>query len=193
MPEASGNTPLDPEEVADLIPSLISKEELNEWESENILQARIWATSPRRLKRIDLFSEAFLRALHSRMFDRTWRWAGSYRKTEKNIGVQPILIVQQLAVLLGDARFWLEHRTYDSHELCVRFHHKLVWIHPFPNGNGRHARMMADLISIKLGSPELTWGRQSLVQVGEAREAYLAALRTADLGDFTPLLRFALD
>ncbi len=126
------------------------------------------------------------------MFDQTWKWAGTYRKTEKNIGVALHLILESIGNLLGDARFWLEHETYPIHELAVRFHHRLVWIHPFPNGNGRHARLVADLMTRKYGGKDLTWGSKELVAEGNARHAYLEALRAADAGDLRPLTLFSV-
>jgi hypothetical protein len=120
-----GNTPLSPEEQDDLIPDLTTKEELNEWERQNILEASAWALDPRNLNRQDPFSEAYARELHLRMFDQTWKWAGAYRSTEKNIGIPHYQIREALPALLGDARYWVEHQTFEPDELAVRFHHKL--------------------------------------------------------------------
>jgi Fic-DOC domain mobile mystery protein B len=187
---SDGNTPLSAEEVAELIPSLATKEELNEWERENFLLARKWAirnrTSP-----IEMASDEYIRKLHEKMFDETWKWAGQYRKTEKNLGVPFHEIRERLGVLLGNARFWIENSTYPADEIAVRFHHDLVLIHPFPNGNGRHARLMADVLVMKLGHLALSWGATDLVKAGEVRAKYLAALRAADNGDIRPLLEFA--
>jgi Fic-DOC domain mobile mystery protein B len=184
-----GATPLSPEELADLIPSLGSREELNEWERANILEGRAWAIAAN-TKAKDLLSDNYIRLLHRKMFDQTWEWAGSYRQTEKNIGVPPAQIREQLAVLLGDVHYWVEHNTYPPDELVVRFHYRLVKIHPFPNGNGRHGRLIADMLAAQLKIPEFTWGSKELVKVGRAREAYLEAMRAADAGDFTRLLQF---
>lgn len=148
-----GNTPLSPDEQADLIPDLTTKEELNEWERQNILEAAAWAFEPRNLNRHDPFSETYVRALHLRMFDQTWKWAGVYRTSEKNIGIPHYQIREALPILLGDARYWVERRTFEPDELAVRFHHRLVWIHPFANGNGRHARLIADVVAQRLGRP----------------------------------------
>ena len=186
-----GNTPLSPDEEDDLIPPLATKQELNEWERQNILRATRWALASRNLRRNDPLDEAYLRKLHQRMFDETWKWAGRYRKTEKNIGVPCYRIREELAILLGDARFWLEHGTYAPDELAVRFHHRLVWIHPFANGNGRHARLMADVIASRQGRPAFSWGRDHIAQAGEVRRAYIEALQGADRGDIEPLLRFS--
>jgi Fic-DOC domain mobile mystery protein B len=136
-------------------------------------------------------SEDYIRELHNRMFDQTWAWAGTYRKTEKNLGVPVVLIRERLAQSLGNAKYWLENKTYDVDECAIRFHHELVVIHAFPNGNGRHARLIADIVAAKYGRPVFSWGSEDLIPVGETREAYLSSLRAADNGDIQQLLRFA--
>jgi Fic-DOC domain mobile mystery protein B len=186
-----GNTPLTPEEQDDLIPDLTTREELNEWERQNILEAAAWALDPRNLNRQDPLTEAYLRELHLRMFDQTWKWAGTYRTTEKNIGIPYYQIREALPALLGDTRYWVEHRTFEPDELAVRLHHRLVWIHPFANGNGRHARLMADVVLQRLGRPVFTWGSADIVQTGDFRRSYIDALRAADKNDFEPLIAFA--
>jgi Fic-DOC domain mobile mystery protein B len=185
-----GNTPLSPDELADLIPNLATKQELNEWERENILLGRDWATTDR-TGALDMASDQYIRKLHRKMFDQTWKWAGEYRCTEKNIGVPFHEIRERVFALLGDLRYWIENNTYSLDEIAVRFHHRLVLIHPFANGNGRHARLIADVLAIKLGRSTLTWGSASLVKQGEAREKYLQAIRVADNGDIQPLVEFA--
>jgi Fic-DOC domain mobile mystery protein B len=125
------------------------------------------------------------------MFDQTWKWAGQYRRTEKNIGIPAYQTREQLGVLLGDVRYWIEHGTYSPDEIAVRFHHRLVVIHPFPNGNGRHARLIADVLAIKMGRPAFTWGATDLVRPGEARAQYLEAIRAADKGEMQTLIAFA--
>ena len=187
----SGNTSLSPEEQDDLIPDLSTKEELNEWERQNIIEAYAWVFERRNLRRNDPLTEPYVRQLHRRMFDQTWKWAGAYRSTEKNIGIAHYQIREALAALLGDARYWLEHQTYPADEAAVRFHHRLVWIHPFANGNGRHARVMADILVQRQGRPAFTWGGASIVHAGEFRSRYIQALRAADAGDLRPILKFA--
>ena len=188
----SGNTPLSPEERAGLIPDLATKEELNEWERENILSARTWALSDRQVRSQHPLTQHYVRELHRRMFDQTWEWAGTFRKTEKNIGVPFYEIPERSENLLRDARYWVEHKTYPADEIAVRLHHGLTFIHPFPNGNGRHARLMADVVAAKLGEPVFTWGAAAdLVEIGETRSTYIKALQSADGGDIRPLLRFA--
>lgn len=187
---SDGNTPLSPEELADLIPSLATKEELNEWERENILLGREWATADR-TSPAGIASDEYVRKLHTKMFDQTWKWAGEYRRTEKNIGVPVHEIRDSFMALCGDVRFWIENSTYSPDEIAVRFHHRLAIIHPFPNGNGRHARLIADVLAMKLGRPAFTWGSANLIKEGEARTRYLEAIRAADNGNIQPLLKFA--
>ncbi len=184
-----GNTPLSPEEEDDLIPALATKQELNEWERQNILAANQWAFAPR--NRRDPLDETYLRILHRHMFDATWKWAGKYRTTEKNIGVPFYRIREELAILLADANFWREHGTYALDELAVRLHHRLVWIHPFANGNGRHARLIADVIASRGGRPVFSWGSAEIASTGQVRRRYIEALQSADKGNIQPLLQFA--
>jgi Fic-DOC domain mobile mystery protein B len=185
-----GNTSLSPEELRDLIPNLATKEELNEWERENILLAREWAIGDR-TRPSDMVADEYVRKLHGKMFDETWKWAGQYRRTEKNIGVPAHEIRERLAALFGDVRYWIEKRTFSADEIAVRFHHRLVFIHAFVNGNGRHGRLLADVLVMKLGRRVFTWGSGDLVKPGEARARYLEAIRAADAGDIPLLLEFA--
>ena len=187
---SDGNTLLSPEELADLIPSLATQEELNEWERENILFGSEWANADR-TNPVDMASNEYIRKLHRRMFDQTWKWAGEYRRTEKNIGVPVHEIRERVMALFGAVRYWIENSTYSPDEIAVRLHHQLVLIHPFPNGNGRHARLIADVFVTKLDRPAFSWGSANLVKEGEARNEYLEAIRAADNGDIQPLLTFA--
>lgn len=186
-----GNTPLTPEELADLIPNLAAREELNEWERENILRARRWALGRRNRQNSDPVSDEYIRKLHHRMFDQTWKWAGIYRKSEKTLGVPVHQMREMLMTLLGDTTYWIENKTYFADEIAIRFHHRLILIHLFPNGNGRHGRLIADVLAVRLGRPAFTWGGLSMAKLGEAREKYLQAMNTADTGDIFPLLEFA--
>jgi Fic-DOC domain mobile mystery protein B len=181
------STPLTEEEREDLIPSYIAlRPELNEAEQANILEAEEWAFARKR----DVLDERFLTGLHKRMFGRVWRWAGKFRKTERNMGIDAYRITVELRQLLDDCRYWIEHGTYEPDEIAARFHHRLVWIHPFPNGNGRHARIATDLLLVSMGRPRFTWGRVNLVDPGETRQRYVDALRAADHHDIGPLLEF---
>jgi len=183
-----GATPLDADELASLIPGHITTQgELNEWEQLNIAHGENWA----RKQRKEILNEGFVRQLHKQMFGETWKWAGEFRKSDKNIGVDWLTIGVELKKLLDDAHYQLEHASYPPDEIAARFHHRLVAIHPFPNGNGRHARLMADLLVERLGQPRFTWGSRSLVDAGETRQCYIAALQAADARDIAPLLTFA--
>lgn len=184
-----GATPLDPDLLAVLIPDLSTQGELNEWEAENIAVALRWALRSRTLKR-DLLTVTGLTLLHRRMFDQTWRWAGKFRNTDTNIGVswhQESVLVQALC---DDVRHQIETAVYSWDELGARFHHRLVLIHPFPNGNGRHARLATDLLLAYHNQPIFTWGSVSLIDDSTTRQEYLTALREADHGSFESLLRF---
>lgn len=186
--EDDAATPLTPDEREGLIPSYITlRRELNEAEQIGIEDADRWAFGRRR----ELLDERFLKALHKRMFGQVWRWAGAYRTTARNIGVDAYRIGTELHQLLDDVRYWIEHQTFAPDEIAIRFHHRLVAIHPFPNGNGRHARLAADMLAVQLGQPRFTWGRANLVEPKETRRAYVAALRAADAHDIAPLLAFA--
>jgi Fic-DOC domain mobile mystery protein B len=181
-------TPLTQEERAGLIPSYITlKQELNEAEQIGIADADRWAFRRRR----DVLSEQFLLDLHRRMFGDIWRWAGKFRESPRNIGVDHWAISVELRQLLDDVRVWITERTYPPDEIAVRFHHRLVLVHPFPNGNGRHARLAADLLAWSLGQEHFSWARSDLASASETRKRYVAALRLADRHDMGPLLAFA--
>ena len=185
--EDDAATPLTAEERASLIPAYITlRRELNEVEQIGIADADRWAFARKR----NVLDEKFLKNLHKRMFGKVWRWAGSYRHTERNIGIDAWRIQTEIVQLLDDVRYWIEHESFGRDEIAARFHHKLVWIHCFPNGNGRHARLATDLLLVNLGLLRFTWGRANLVNAGDTRRAFVAALRAADEHDFEPLLRF---
>jgi len=191
--QAPGNTPLTPDELTGLRPSLATKGDLDQFERMNILEANRWAFSPRVLKRENPFIEPYLRRLHRRMFDQTWTWAGRYRKTNKNLGLPFHQIMNGIAAILGDIHYWLENETFDIDEIAIRYHHRLVWIHPFPNGNERHARLLADIIAVKNGREQFNWGRKELKETGPARAEYIRCLRAADADndDIQGLINFA--
>lgn len=182
-------TPLDAEEREGLLQTWITtRADLNEAEQANIDDAVAW-TQLRRDP--DILTEGFVFELHRRMFGDVWSWAGSTRKTGKNIGIDPVQIHVQLGGLLRDARFWVDQDSFPPDEIAVRLHHALVAIHPFPNGNGRHARLMADLFIAELGGAPFSWGSGTLRGIGALRAEYIGALRAADRHDFAPLLAFA--
>lgn len=190
--EPDDATPLEPAEREGLLQSWVThRRDLNEAERENILRGALWARRRRGLTALRLLDGDFIRRLHGRMFGDVWEWAGSYRQTERNIGIAAYRIGVELETMLGDVRYWVEHQTYNPDETAIRLHHRLVAIHPFPNGNGRHARLIADLLIEKLGGEVFSWGGGSLTDVGELRARYVAALRIADGHDIAPLLVFA--
>jgi Fic-DOC domain mobile mystery protein B len=190
-----GNTPIRKEEAEQLIPRISTMGELNEYEALNIVHAKEWAFSERTMKAKKPLEESYMRELHKKMFEEVWKWAGTYRKHEVSIGCDPHEIIEKLGQILGNARYWLEKKIFSVDESAIRFHHQLVYrIHPFANGNGRHARMVTDVIAVKYGRPEFTWGSgQNLMQEGDARSRYLAALRALDQNenDVKALLEFA--
>jgi Fic-DOC domain mobile mystery protein B len=192
---SEGNTSIRPEEAEQLIPRISTMWELNEYEALNIVQAREWALNRRTIKSTNPLKEPYVRTLHSKMFDKVWKWAGTYRKNELNVGCDPNEIVQRIPQLLSNTQYWLDQKKFPIDECVIRFHYQLFSkIHPFANGNGRHARMIADVVAMKYGRPEFSWGSgQNLVAEGNARAAYLAALRALDANenDVRPLLEFA--
>ena len=187
-----GQTPLDEDEMEGLlIPSIATRAELDEFEQQNIEQAMQW-TLGRSLKPGVIFTEDFIRTVHKRMYGDVWAWAGSFRKTNKNIGVDKWQIPSDLKYLLDDAKYWHENNTYPPDEIAVRFKHRIVSIHCFANGNGRHSRLMADIIIEKIYKlPVFSWGAANLSSEGDTRTAYLKAVKSADKGDYSWLLAFA--
>jgi len=187
-----GQTPLDEDEKEGLlIKSIATRGELDEFEQQNIEDAIQWSLT-RKFKSEQILSETFILALHKRMYKNVWRWAGEYRKTNKNIGVDKLEIPVALRSLIDDASYWLEHNVYEPDEFALRFKHRLVSIHCFPNGNGRHSRMIADIIIEKIYQlPVFSWGSKSLADENDSRKNYLIAIRKADKGDLELLLKFA--
>jgi Fic-DOC domain mobile mystery protein B len=189
VPDADGSTPLAPDELSQLRPSWVrTRGDLNRAEAEAIA-----ATQRHFARRVPLLEvildDLWLRRLHERMFGAVWGWAGNYRCTERNIGVGPNRIAVDVRNLTADAVWWFRGDA-PAEEAAARFHHRLVLIHPFPNGNGRHARMASDLCLRSLGRPQLTWGRTLQLPVDEVRGRYISALRAADAGDLGPLVAF---
>jgi Fic-DOC domain mobile mystery protein B len=187
-----GQTPLNEEEQDGLlIPSISTREELDEFEQLNIEKAIQW-TFGKKWKAEQLFTEKFVKDLHKRMYGEVWKWAGAFRESEKNIGIKSYLISSELKMLLDDALFWVQNGTYSPEELAIRFKHRLVSIHCFSNGNGRHSRLMADLIMEKVfNATFFSWGSTNLVKANETRTAYIKAIKMADKHDLNPLIDFA--
>jgi len=188
--EPEGATPLDPDERTGLkFKHVTTRNQLDELEQVNIEVGLRWLA---RRRNGDVLTEGFVRDLHRRLFGDVWEWAGTFRQNEKNIGVDPLQIAVQLRMLLDDARYWAEHGTYTPLEAAARFHHRLVQIHLFPNGNGRHARITADVFLEEcFGHPPIDWtAGHDLQSMNERRNEYIAALRAADAGEFGRLLAF---
>jgi len=183
-----GATPLDPDEFSGLkFPHIQTRGELDQMEQVNIQDGLRWLAQQ---KEINVFNDTFLRELHKRLFGEVWSWAGSFRLTEKNIGVAPEQIAVSLRNLLDDVEYWCEYETYDQQEIALRFHHRLVQIHLFPNGNGRHARIATDALLLKkFGKSEIKWGNTQLQDSGKHRKDYIESLRQADKGDYEPFLK----
>jgi len=190
MDYPEGATPLDPDELEGLkFKHVTTRGQLDHLEQANIQNGLRWLS---RRKNVDILNEAFIRQLHKNLFSEVWTWAGVFRTTEKNIGIDPHQMAVQLRMLLDDARYWIENNTYSPIETAVRFHHKLVYIHLFPNWNGRHARIMADAVLTKVLKLEsIDWASgHDLQAMNERRRAYIQALQEADKGNYQPLLRF---
>lgn len=187
-----GATPIDPDELQGLIPPDIStQEQLNAAEQKNIAEAEMWVFSR---KRKNILTEPFLRRLHQKMFQTLWRWAGKYRESEKNLGVDPHHIREEIQKFLKDASYWIENKTYDTwEEFAAKFYHRLVWIHPFVNGNGRHARLLTDILLVEQGQKRPSWGARisgDLSQKSEKRSKHIEALQHADNHLFDKLIHF---
>jgi Fic-DOC domain mobile mystery protein B len=186
-----GATPLDPDAAKGLIPRLTLQSELNEFEHTNIQFAVEWASKSRKLKR-ELVSIEGIKLLHRKMFDLAWKWAGKFRRHETNFGTDWHRIPEELKKLCDDVVYWEQHKTFHPTETAVRFHHRLVSIHPFPNGNGRVSRLAADLYLEYRKQPALKWGTSdTLVDNLVDRKEYLTSLREADRGNYERLIMFA--
>ncbi len=186
--EPDDATPLSPEERGGLkLAHITLRQELNEVEQQNIAFAMNWAFG----RKHNPVREPFGRGLHNRMFGDVWTWAGDYRISNKNLGVEHGMIVPKIYEVFDNVGYWVEHKTFPEDEIAVRFHHALVAVHPFPNGNGRWSRLMGDILAVRLGQTPFTWSGGALADAGELRAQYIAALRAADSHDFTPLLGFA--
>lgn len=187
MDYPDGATPLDPDEMQGLkFPHITSRAQLDQMEQVNVQDGLRWLY---RSKHHDILTDQFVRQLHTKLFGNVWEWAGTFRKTEKNIGIDPVQISQQLRLLLEDVQYWLVNDSYPPYELALRFHHRMVKIHPFPNGNGRHARIMADMLLVQmLEQKPIDWKARSLDKASAIRKNYINALREADKGKYEALL-----
>ena len=183
-----GATPYNQDDAAALIPRHITtQKQLNEWEQDNILSAERWLFTS---KQKSLLTIAFIKKLHKKMFDKTWKWAGEYRTHNTNIGINYPLIQESLKNLCDDVVYWIENKVFPIDEIAARFHFKLVFIHAFPNGNGRHSRLMTDALLRQLGAPRFTWGSGGLCEQSNVRSKYIESLKEADKENIRPLLDF---
>ena len=183
----SGATPIDPDVAAGLkVKNVSTRAQLDELEAVNIGRGILWLA---RKKNLDLLTDTFLKQLHERLFGAVWSWGGEYRQTEKNIGIDPIHISVQVRLLVENAKYWIENGTFDRLEFAAQFHHQLVKIHPFANGNGRHARIATNgILRIAMNEKPVVWGKGSLIADDEERRTYIGALREADAGNIAPLI-----
>lgn len=189
-----GQTPLDEDEKEGLLlSSVTTREDLDEVEQRNIEQAVQWTYQRRaRFTADEILTEKFVNELHKRMFGDVWKWAGTFRKTNKNIGVDKYQIAVDLRALLDDCEYWIPNESFPPEEIAVRFKHRIVVIHCYANGNGRHSRLLGDILIDKVfGMPVFTWGGNALTEHNEIRQRYLNALREADRDNYTPLINFA--
>ncbi|HIJ69797.1 MAG TPA: mobile mystery protein B [Planctomycetes bacterium] len=184
-----GATPLDPNEIEGLIPTHITtRAELDRWEQDNINEALAWIEER---KPKNILNESFIKSLHRRMFCNVWKWAGKFRQSDKSVGVPWHQIHTDLKLLCDDAKYWIDNKTFSEDEIAARFHHRLVAIHLFPNGNGRHARLMADiLLEYVFKKRPFTWGKADLIKSGDDRNKYIESLIAADENDYGLLLQF---
>ncbi len=189
---SDGQTPLDEEEKEGLkIRSVTTQQELDEFEQLNIEKAIEW-TIHSNLKPEKILTEKFIKDLHKKMFGDVWKWGGEFRTSDKNLGIHWPQISIELKKLLDDTQYWIENNIYSPEEISIRFKHRLVAIHCFPNGNGRHSRLMADIMMESVfGQDSFSWHRSNMVKADETRKKYISTLKEADKGNIKPLIAFA--
>jgi len=187
-----GQTPFDEDEKEGLkIKSITTQKELDEFEQLNIEKAIEW-TIHANLKPEKILTEKFIKDLHKKMYGDVWKWAGEFRRTNKNIGINWTQIEIELKNLIDDTKYWIENKTYSPEEIAIRFKHRIVAIHCFPNGNGRHSRVIADIIIESIFGKEIfTWHNSNMLKADETRKSYILALKEADNGNIIPLIEFA--
>ena len=190
--EPADATPLTPAEREGLRQNWIThRRDLNAAEQDNILKGTAWVKRKRNRTASELLNEEFAKRLHREMFGNVWAWAGAYRLSERNIGIPALRIPEEVRAMFGDVRYWIDHQTYPPDEIAVRLHHRLVAIHPFPNGNGRHSRLIADLLIDAQERPPFSWGGGNLTTTSELRQRYINALRAADRHEIGALIEFS--
>ncbi len=188
----NGQTPLDEDEREGLlIKNITTQGELDEFEQQHIENAMLWLSS-KKINAEEILSEKFVKELHRRMYGGIWKWAGAFRKTDKNIGIDKHQISIVLKHLLDDCLYWIKNNSFSGEEIAIRLKHRIVQIHCFANGNGRHSRLLADVMIEKVFNlPSFTWGAADLIKQSDPRTVYIKALKKADAGDYTDLLSFA--
>ena len=188
----NGQTPIDEDEKDGLlIPSITTRGELDEFEQLNIDEANQWLLG-KKFKIEKVLTESFVKELHKRMFGNVWRWAGQFRTTNKNIGSDKYKIGVDLKILIDDSKYWIEHKAFSEDEIAVRFSHRIVKVHCFANGNGRHSRVIGDIIIEKcFGKEPFSWGSKNLTDISKTRAEYISALRSADEGNYIALIKLA--
>lgn len=193
MKLVKGQTALSEEEMEGLlIPTITTREELDEFEQLNIEKAIEWYLIRKKFKAEKILTEEFILGVHKRMLNEVWSWAGQFRASEKTIGMPWHQIPIRLRQLIDDCKYWIEHKTFSNEEITIRFKHQLVAIHLFPNGNGRHSRLMADIVMKHIfNKPIFTWGQKNLIDKGKTRDRYIKSLKDGDNGEFHDLTEFA--
>lgn len=187
-----GQTPISEEEKEGLlIKSITTRGELDEFEQQNIEKAIEWTLTKKFTKEY-ILSEELIKELHRRMFNDVWEWAGKFRKTNKNLGVDKFEIRVEIKKLIDDCNSWFENKTFGEDEIAIRFKHRIVKIHPFPNGNGRHSRLLADIIAEKIFNKSVfSWGKDNISKPGDIRKKYINSLYQADNGNINSLIEFS--
>lgn len=190
--DTNGMTRLDEDEKEGLLIKTIStRSELDEWEQHNIEKAILWLKR-KKLSPEQILSEKFIRELHRRMYADVWKWAGEFRNTNKNIGIDKHQVSVALKQLLDDGSYWIQNKSFPGEEIAIRIKHRIVQVHCFANGNGRHSRLLADIMMEKIfNCPPFTWGMSGIHKKDDPRSDYLIALRKADAGDYSVLIAFA--
>ncbi len=189
-----GATELTPDDMDGLIPKhIFTRKDLDEFEKANIINALLWVRKKNH-KYQDILTMRFIFELHKKMFDKTWKWAGQLRRYAVNIGFTAAEQIQpSIKNTLDNVTYWIENSIFPIDEICIRLHHQLVWIHPFPNGNGRFSRIFSDELKLALGGQQFQWGSNDNIAIASKnRTNYINALKLADKKDYTALLKFAI-
>jgi Fic-DOC domain mobile mystery protein B len=189
--QPEGATPLD--DISGLLRrDITTRGQLDEAETLNILGAVDWIERGR-LR--DVFTVDFYERLHSRMYDDVWEWAGDLRSVtgaRPNIGVPPEMVPIELGRVAMEFNWeWQNSDQTNLLPFIAKYHHALVWVHPFNNGNGRWSRLACDVVMKRLAKkPLITWATDTLnVDSGE-RSQYINALKMADDFDLAPLVEY---